>query len=205
MAKGGKRKWGQRRGGRPRKPIEAAERKPGGKVRDRDNPGPTPEALAQRQVMLPRVKDPAVLTSVAAGSYIGRLWLRGLITEAQLKAGVRYRNTTHAMHQVIQAPVCRVKMPDEKRDPCYRDNDGRTDAENSLIIRGEYDESFAVLRECGHAVLVATNLGTQMQPEDEPALECLKVGLSALARAAKRIADAGVERVKRAVALGHIE
>lgn len=191
MAKGGKRRWGKARGGRPRKPIEQAERKPSGRSRDRRDPGPTPEALAQRQAMLPpgwTSTDPALLSSAAMGTVLGRLCLDGTITDLQRKAGERWFRTVEAYGQLLLAPKRPNALdPNKPKGQVHGDDHLRF-----ARTRAEYDAGYAALLACGRLVLLAVNDALW---ERQPNLRRLRRGLDALVAAERDIRRAGQDAV----------
>lgn len=188
MAKGGKRKWGRSRGGRPRNAIEAGPRKPSGRTRDRREPGPTPEALAQRRAILPGVTDPAVLASATAGSGIGRLCHAGHITDAQRKAGERWWRTVEAYGQLLLAPKRPNALdPNKPKGQVHGDDHLRF-----ARTRAEYDAGYAALLACGRLVLLAVNDALW---ERQPNLRRLRRGLDALVAAERDIRRAGQDAV----------
>lgn len=187
----GKRKGRKSRGGRPRKPLEEARRKPNGKTRDRRDPGPTPEALAQRQALLPggwTSEDPALLCSAAMGTAIGRLSLDGSITDQQRKAGERWWRTVTAYEQLLLAPrQPNAVDPNQPKGRVHTDDHARFQR-----VRAEYEAGHAVLLTCGRLVLMAVNDALW---ERQPNVKRLRRGLDALALAARDISQAGAQAV----------
>lgn len=191
MAKGGKKRWRSKaRGGRPRKPIEAAERKPNGRARDRRDPGPTAEAIQRRQEMLPDCRDASVLVSAEAGSVLGRLYLAGIITDVQRKAGQRYQRIVERYNRLLLAPR-QPGVADPNRIP-----GGQQGEESSAQIvrfaqaKAEYDTAFEAVRQAGRLAQLAIRHAIH---EEQPEIEALKAALTALVLAGRAIARAGQE------------
>ncbi len=197
MAKGGKKRWRSKaRGGRPRKPIEAAERKPNGRTRDRRDPGPTAEAIQRRREMLPGCRDASVLVSAEAGSVLGRLFLAGVISDVQCKAGQRYQHIVERYSRLLLAP-----RPPGVADP-NRIPGGQQGEESCAQIarfaqaRAEYDTAFEAVRRAGRLAQLAVRAAIL---EQEPAIAPLRAALEALILAGRDISRAGQEAYEEAM------
>lgn len=189
MAKGGKKRWRSKaRGGRPRKPIEAAERKPNGRTRDRSDPGPTAEAIERRREMLLDCKHAGMLLSAEAGSVLGRLFLAGIITDLQRKAGQRYQRIVERYNRLLLAPR-QPGVADPNRIP------GGQQGEESCAqvarfaqAKAEYDTAFEAVRQAGRLAQLAIRHAIH---EEQPELQALCAALDALVLAGRDIARAG--------------
>lgn len=158
---GRKRKIADRKGGR----IVAAERTP--------MDDPTATARAQR---FRDGANPENWRDQRRGSVLGRLLIRGLISDEQFEAGERWHGVVHRFARAWNIPMHTPRAVD--LNAVRGGSNVDLDPDEAKRIRRAYEDAFYALHEAGKQ---ATNAVNEACVRDEvPLLLALRIGLNAL-------------------------
>jgi len=160
---------------RGRKRREGVTRSNGRIVAAERQPMDDPTATARAQRFRDGAK-PDDWRDHRRGSVLGRLLLKGLITEEQHEAGERWHTVVHRFARAWSIPMHTPRAVDLN---AIRGGSGPDlDPEDAKRIRRAYDDGFAALLEAGRQPLSAV---TECVIRDEvPLLLALRLGLDAL-------------------------